>query len=426
MQYVLKRASRFYFSRRVPLKLRHLDSREYVRMALNTDSPTTAQKLAHVHNHQLEQYWRSLTCTNGSAEQSAYLQAIKITEGHGLPYIPMPSLVQADMADIFVRLKKIEDKQFNPVQTKAILGAVKKPEIRLSDLFTKYRDLSSDKLRNKSPNQIRKWERPRQLAVNNLVSCIGNKDLKTLDREDMVAFQKWWIDRLKKENLKANSANKNIVQLKVMVDEINKSYKLGLDVDHVFRKLVLSEDDAGKKLPFETTYIKETLLNHDNLKGLNEQAKWVLFAMAETGAGLTELTGLLPEEILMDHDIPHIAITRRKGHRLKTKYRERKIPLVGYALEAFKACPEGFTHYRDRPDALSAVLGKYLNDNDLLPSDSHTVNSLRHSFQDRILAVNAPDRVQAELMGHKFQRQAYGNGASLEQKLEWVEKAKVC
>jgi len=110
---------------------------------------------------------------------------------------------------------------------------------------------------------------------------------------------------------------------------------------------------------------------------------------------------------------------------LKTRYRKRIIPLVGFALEAFKACPNGFDEYRDRPDQLSAVLGKYLRDNDLFPSENHTVYSLRHSFQDRLLAANAPDRVQADLMGHKYNREPYGKGSSLEQKLEFMQKIQI-
>jgi integrase len=67
-------------------------------------------------------------------------------------------------------------------------------------------------------------------------------------------------------------------------------------------------------------------------------------------------------------------------------------------------------------------LSKYLKENDLIPSDKHTAYSLRHSFQNRLLAVNAPDRVQADLMGHKFNRPSYGDGSSLKQKLEWLNK----
>jgi hypothetical protein len=58
----------------------------------------------------------------------------------------------------------------------------------------------------------------------------------------------------------------------------------------------------------------------------------------------------------------------------------------------------------------------------MLPSENHTAYSLRHSFQDRLTAVDASDRVQADLMGHKFNRETYGKGASLEKKFEWLQK----
>lgn len=79
----------------------------------------------------------------------------------------------------------------------------------------------------------------------------------------------------------------------------------------------------------------------------------------------------------------------------------------------------------DKPDSLSGALSKYLKSNGLIPSDKHTVYSLRHSFQDRLLAANAPDRVQADLMGHKFHRPYYGEGSSLKQKLEWLQKVQL-
>jgi hypothetical protein len=53
---------------------------------------------------------------------------------------------------------------------------------------------------------------------------------------------------------------------------------------------------------------------------------------------------------------------------------------------AFKACSKGFDEYHDRPDQLSGVLGKYLLDNKLLPTENHAAYSLRYSFQDRPLA----------------------------------------
>lgn len=190
-------------------------------------------------------------------------------------------------------------------------------------------------------------------------------------------------------------------------------------------KLVLPDDDEAKRPPFTTDHLIHVLLDEANLKGLNPQAKAALYAFAETGAGLSEQVGLSRETIVLDCNIPHIRIEPTGKQNLKTKYRKRTIPLVGFALDAYKAFPEGFTDYKDKPDSLSAVLGKYLRENDLFPTEEHTVYSLRHSFQDRLTAINTPDRVQADLMGHKFSRPSYGDGANLAQKLEWLEKIKL-
>lgn len=96
--------------------------------------------------------------------------------------------------------------------------------------------------------------------------------------------------------------------------------------------------------------------------------------------------------------------------------------LVGASLYAFRELGNGFDRYYSKPDQLSANLNKYLRDHDLLPSENHTVYSLRHSFEDRLTAVEPPDKVQAALMGHRYDRPRYGDGPSLKQKLKWLQK----
>ena len=52
----------------------------------------------------------------------------------------------------------------------------------------------------------------------------------------------------------------------------------------------------------------------------------------------------------------------------------------------------------------------------------HRTLTLRHSCQDRLTAIDTPDRIQAELIGHKFDRPKYGDGPILELKAEWMKK----
>lgn len=422
MDYLLNRSGRFYYNRRVPENVREYDARKFVRIALKTESRKEAARLALSQNEQIEAYWKALIATCSKHSESQFQDAVSRARLLGFSYQPVNLLAQAPLEQIVERLQYVKNQQFNSKHVEAVLGGVEAPKIKIDDALLRFWDLAKDKVLNKSPNQIRKWQHPRRRAIKNFLSVVGNKALADLTREDTLKFRDWWIERIKKEDLVSNSANKDFIHVKVIIETVNENLKLGIDTGHIFKKLLLTENDERRRLPFETDYIRSTLLNPDNLKGLNDQARWVLHVIAETGVGLTEQVGLTAEDIVLDGEIPHIVIAPKAKNLLKTKYRKRTVPLVGYAWDAFRACPNGFTEYKDRPDLLSSVLGKYLHENNLLPTDRHTVNSLRHSFQDRLLAVNAPDRVQADLMGHKFSRQLYGNGADLMQKQDWLLK----
>jgi integrase len=389
---------------------------------LRTDSRRAARKLALDQNEKLENYWATLVTSGEKHNEQSYKQLLDRARLLGFSYHPSLEVAALPLGQIIDRLMHLEkEKHYKTEHVEAILGGQAPPELLLKEVLPKFWDLAKDKTLHKSPEQIRKWRNPRIRAMRNFINCVGNKPVHELSREDILRFRNWWIERISKGAVKAGSANKDLIYVKMIITTVADNLNIKLE-EYLFRKLLLSEDDAGKRLPFETDYITDVLLKPENLIGLNEQARYALYAFAETGAGASELTGLMPEDIILDHDIPHICIVPRHKKSLKTKFRTRKIPLVGYALEAFKACPDGFSEYRSRADILSNDIGNCLSENNLLPSDQHSAYSLRHSFQDRLLDVNTPDRVQADLMGHKFQRQEYGLGATLAKKLEFLQK----
>jgi integrase len=87
-----------------------------------------------------------------------------------------------------------------------------------------------------------------------------------------------------------------------------------------------------------------------------------------------------------------------------------------------KRNPNGFPRYREKADSLSALVNKFLENAELLPTDNHSLYSLRHTFEDRLTAVEAPEKIIATLMGHKWMRPRYGAGPSIEQKQKWLLK----
>lgn len=425
MNHILKIGHRYYYNRRVPEDYREYDSRPLIRISLKTDSKQEAIRRATVQDGEIERYWQQLILSGQKHSHDSYKRAVQQARTLGFAYLKSDQLANAPLAHIIERADYVAKEKYNPLKTEAVLGGIAPPELLVSELLAKFWSFTKNRVVNKSPNQIRKYKAPRIKAVNNFIKVTGDVALKSISRDDVLRFRDWWVGRIGHEKMSAATANKDLVHLKNIIETVNENMGLGLDTPHLFRKITLQDRFAQARAPFDTAFIRDVLLDYDKLSGLNEQAKWFLYAMAETGARISELTGLRPQDIFPDADVPHIYIVDRPDKPLKTPHSQRKIPLIGFALEAFRSCPDGFPHYHDRPDSLSGLLNKYLREHGLLPSDKHSVYSLRHSFQDRILSVNAPDRIQAELMGHKFQRPMYGDGATLAHKLEWMEKVRI-
>lgn len=421
MEYIIERNGRYHFNRRVPVELANYDPRRFVQKSLKTDSRKMAIKKAAIYNQQLESYWHTLVSSNKAYDTITYQALRESCKYFGFEYHPVDELVNKPIMDIVTRLFQIDRQKENKAQVEAVLGAAPAPRINVQESLERYWDLSKHLIVNKSPDQIRKWRNPRKRAIKYFINCVGNKTVQELTREDTLKFRDWWIDRIIEGTIKPLSAEKNITFVKCIISEVVSNLKIDLDLEHLFKKLDLPEDSADSRKPFETNHII-SMFEDGKLDGLCDEGRYMLYASAETGAGCSELVGLRPEDICLDHEIPHIKIEPYDGHKLKTKFRKRIIPLVGYALEAFKQFPEGFAKYRGNPDNLSNAVGKYLRENDLLPTDKHSAYSLRHSFQDRLTNADVPDRTQVDLMGHQFDRQKYGAGPSLEKKAEWLKK----
>lgn len=423
MQYVTRIGANYYYYRRIPEMVREYDRRIAVRVALKTDSKRLAMRKAVMFNDQMEAYWQSLITENKIHTNSAFRKTVGIARKMGYTYQPMSVVAKLPDPQFVERILVLDEAM--PKQVEAVLGGRPEPEITVKQALEKFFRYAKDRTINKTDNQYRKWKNPRIKAVGNFIALVGDKDVKQVNKEDILAFRDWWIERVKEEDKNPSSANKDFIHLKDVLQTVSDQDKLDIDIDFLFKKIKLKTRFKQARLPFSNEQIIN-ILQSKKLHNLDVEARWFLHVAAETGARPSEIVGLMPEDIKLDAEIPHISITDRKERPLKNHHSQRDIPLIGYALNAFKVMPNGFPKYRDKPDLLSATTNKFLRENGLFPTDRHSVYSFRHSFQDRILKVNTPDRVQAELMGHKFSpRPNYGNGADLEQKLEWLEKARI-
>lgn len=421
--HILKRGKWYHFKRRVPSEIKGFYDADFVQVSLKTDSYQLAMQRAAIFNTELERIWADSVIFGQGGLDHKLEKAKRIARLHGFSYLTASQIAEINVPDIVERVHAVKDAiTEEPEKIEAILGKHDDEGLVLSKALDYYFRFEKASHHNKSPHQIKKWKNPRIRAVDNFIALHGDLPINSIKREHILALREWWHDRIQYEGKVPGTANKDFTHLRSLLGFVCDDKQLDMNVEHLFTRMRFT-NVASKRPPFSPSYIENTLLHLDNLEGLHHEAKLFLFAMADTGARPSELLGLNYEngDICLDHDIPHIYIRPEKDKALKTAQSERQIPLVGASLFAFKNLPEGFKHYYRKSDQLSGNLNKFLRDHDLLPTEEHSIYSLRHSFEDRLTAAEPPEKVQAALMGHKYSRPRYGDGPSLEQKKKWLD-----
>jgi integrase len=424
-EFLVRRAGFWHFQRRVPLAFAQHDTRGIVRQSTRiriADDPrgTRAARAAQRLNSELEAFWRASLVGESVDAKARYDRARKDARRLGFEYITAAEIAQRPLVEILERFEALAaGKPDNRPAEVAVLGLVKPPALDLDGLFDEFEALMKPSLIGMSEDQMRKWRNPKKRAIANFVSVIGNKPLSQISRADALDFQRWWIDRVMVDGVEIETANKDIGHLNKMLSKVENTHRLGLGP--VFSQMRIEGGKTGRRVAFAPAFVQDRLLADGALDGLNPEARRVLYLVVETGLRLSEACNLTAETIRLDDPVPHIMV-RPDGRRMKTEQSERDMPLVGVALVAMRAQPAGFPRYRDKAAGLSATVNKYLSENGLLPQPGQTLYSLRHSFEDRLTAVEVPDKIAAALMGHKYHRPRYGVGPSLAQKLEWLQR----
>lgn len=415
-----------YYLRRVPKDVGKLIRERQFRRSLKVrDERSPDAKLSYDTTHrQIETFIADLRDGNGAEHaRAAYDRAGALARRCGFTYRPMTDLVEnATVDELVERLAAIEKKvaDRNNTEVDAIMGAVTEPVFTLSNALDRFIALSRNDLRGKNENQRRRWRNPLQLAVRNFIHVVDDKSLADITRNDALTFRDWWVnDRIGRDVKTSNAANKELMHLRKIFRTVSDAHRLNLE--NPFSGLNITGDEKVRRLPISREHLETVMLLETALAKLNAEARGIILAMADTGARVNEITGLESDDILLDHATPHIVIRANSLRSLKTRHSHRVIPLVGVALKAMQDNPKGFPRYAGKNASASSAINKFLRENNLLP-DGCTLYGLRHSFQDRLIEVEAPERIQADLMGHKTLRPKYGKGPSFEHMHTWLLK----
>lgn len=410
------RGTTYYLRRHVPGRYSSVESRVEILHSLHTDSRPVAEKKALLVWDDLVEAWEARLAGDTEDAEMRYKAARNLAKLRGFRYLPGAQVAQLPLKDLMARIDAVPAVRGKPNagEADALLGLVDPPAITITKALELFWDLADDRVVGKSDDQMRRWRNPRIKAVKNFVEVVGDVPIGDLTPDHMLDFREWWWEKIKEEGLNPDSGNKDFTHLGNVLRTINTMKRLGLNLP--LGGLAFKTGEKVTRPPFSSKWIVEKIIP---LRGLNPEARGVLLGMINTGYRPSEGAELRPEHIRLDGDIPYISI-EPVGRTLKTAASKRVIPLAGISLEAFREFPGGFPRYHDNPN-LSATVNKFLRENGLLETPKHSMYSLRHSFEDRMLAAEVDERIRRDLFGHTLDRERYGAGASLEHKLRVIE-----
>lgn len=424
---IILRENTWHIRKRVPVRYSAVEPRTIVHISLHTDSRALAQsKAADVWREMLEA-WEAKLVGQDKAAEDRMAAARNLAQRRGYRYLSAPDVAQLPIADLLTRIESTVDGagRFDPREADAALGLASAPVLTIEQALDAFYDVAVEDLRGKNDDQIRRWKNPRIKATRNFIEVIGNKALAEVTTDDMYAFRKWWVDRVMEGETRADTANKDFTHLIGSWKRVcrAKGIQLGFSTEGLMLRTDTDKDDV--RPPFSRDWIKDKLLAPGALDGLNTDARLILLGMVNTGYRPSEGAGLMAEDIRLADPVPHILIRRNDNRALKTAHSKRAIPLVGVSLEAFQQAPGGFPRYAKNSAGLSATVNKYLRENGLLETSAHSLYSLRHAFEDRMLTAGIDERVRRDMLGHALNRERYGSGGDLAFLRNQVAKAAI-
>ena len=204
--------------------------------------------------------------------------------------------------------------------------------------------------------------------------------------------------------------------------------EFGINMKNPFSGTFIPDDNKKKiRLPIPIKNIRNI---QTECKNLNDDNRWLIALISDTGMRLSEAVGLLTSDIILSTEIPHVNIINHPWRRLKTKGSNRTIPLIGASLWAAKkiisennqfAFPRYTNDMKCNANSASNGLNKWLKPR--IPDDC-VIHSFRHSLRDRLRAVQCPSDIVDAIGGWstKTVGQSYGSGYTLEVKYDWMNK----
>jgi len=278
-------------------------------------------------------------------------------------------------------------------------------------------------LRLKSKGKPLTFESSAVRNVNYLVDAVGDKDLTDYTSIDAGKFRDYLLNR----RLSSSSVKRVFSSIKAIYNLASSEH--GIESNSPFANVYFPEaDDVVKRQPVsphDLETIKSSCLK------LNDDVRWLIALIADTGMRLSEAAGLYWRDVHLDCSIPYIEVKPNPHRRLKTNSSIRTLPLVGLSLWALQQAkvvsdsPIVFPRYMKQgicnANSASAAINKWIKTQ---VTASVSVHSLRHSMRDRLRAIQCPTEIIDACGGWRTDSvgSRYGAGYPIEVLQEWMLK----
>ena len=370
--HVLLRNATYYFLKRVPTDLKDYYSVKRLCFSLKTKSYSSALRITKSVLQRLEDYWLGIRL------QKMDIPAIHLVKSENKSDDSAPIL--SDALDLYLRLKgKGKDKTF----------------VRTANRNIEY-----------------------------IIKVLGNRAIKTYSTNDAGKFRDWLIE----QGLSNSTVKRVFSSIRAIINlAINE---FGLNILNPFSKVYLP---SSSSVGINRVIPPEDLIKIQSIcKKEDDELRWIVALLSDSGMRLSEALGLTKEDINLNHSIPHIRLIPHPWRGLKTKSSNRYIPLVKNSLWASLRVLEhnndsnfAFPRYTSlkgcNANSASAALNKWLKEK---LSKQYVIHGLRHSFRDRLRAIECPLEIIDQLGGWSFKSvgQGYGKGYELSVLGKWMNK----
>jgi integrase len=280
-------------------------------------------------------------------------------------------------------------------------------------------------LKAKASGRSKIFVQTTERSVRYLTQLLGDRPIDLYTRSDVNQFR----DAMFERGQKVSSVRRTLNSVRAAVNFV--CLEKGLSEISSFSGVYLGEDSSNSTSKRRPIPVEDISTIQNACHQLDDEARWLIALISDTGMRLAEATGLLKQDVLLDDKYPHIVLKPHPWRRLKTKGSERRVPLVGWSLWAAQRAifvsedqflfPKYCNEQECKANSASGALNKWLSPR--LPQGC-VVHSFRHSMRDRLRAVECPPDIIDRIGGWSVDGigERYGQGYPIGVLHKWAAK----